>query len=57
MSPGDLLLRVGGGGRAEITRRARREMETLPSEGVRFRVAVGDAAVTVDASYGRIRKE
>ncbi len=57
VSPGDLLLRVGGGGRAEITRHARREMETLPSDGVHFRVAVGDAAVTVDASYGRIRKE
>ncbi len=57
VSPGDLLLRVGGGGRAEITRRARREMEALPSEGVRFRVAVGDAGVTVDASYGRTRRE
>ncbi len=57
VSPGDLLLRVGGGGRAEITRHARREMETLPSEGVRFRVAVGDAAVRVDAAYGSTRKE
>ncbi len=57
VSPGDLLLRVGGGGRAGITRLARREMETLPSDGVRFRVAVGDAAVAVEASYGRIRKE
>ena len=57
VSPGDLLLRVGGGGRAEITRQAQREMETLPSDGVRFRVAVGDAAVRVDAAYGPIRKE
>ena len=57
VSPGDLLLRVGGSGRAEITRHARREMETLPSDGVNFRVAVGDAVVTVDASYGKVRKE
>ncbi len=57
VSPGDLLLRVGGGGRAEITRLARKEMETLPSDGVRFRVAVGEAVVAVEASYGRIRKE
>ncbi len=57
VSPGDLLLRVGGGGRAVFTRQARREMESLPSAGVAFRVAVGDAAVTVDASYGRFRRE
>ncbi|MGE5188789.1 MAG: U32 family peptidase [Gemmatimonadota bacterium] len=57
VSPGDLLFRVGGGGRAELTRHARREMESLPSDGVSFRVAVGDAVVTVVASYGRVRKE
>jgi len=57
VAPGDLLLRVGGSGRAEFTRVARKAMETLPSEGVRFRVAVGEAVVAVDASYGRTRKE
>ncbi len=56
VAPGDLLLRVGGGGRAEITRQARREMESLPSEGVRFRVTIGDSVVTVEAAYGATRK-
>ncbi len=57
VSPGDLLFRVGGGGRAEITRRAKKEMETAISGGVSFRVVVGDAAVSVEAAYGTIRKD
>lgn len=57
LEPGDLLLRTGGGGRMEITRRAGREMEALPPGGVAFRVRVGDGAVDVSAAYGAIRKE
>lgn len=57
VSPGDLLFRVGGGGRAEITRLARREREALPPGGVRFRVVVGDGVLAVEASYGKARAE
>ena len=57
VSPGDLLFRVGGGGRAQITRAARREMETLPPGGVRFLVVVGDGVVAVEASYGKAHGE
>jgi putative protease len=57
VSPGDLLFRVGGGGRAEITRLARREREALPPGGVRFRIAVGDGVLAVMASYGKAHGE
>ncbi len=57
LSPGDLLFRVAGGGRAEFTRRARREMETAPPEGARFLVSVSHGAVTVGASYGDVARE
>ncbi|MGZ8429151.1 MAG: U32 family peptidase [Candidatus Deferrimicrobiaceae bacterium] len=57
VSPGDLLFRVGGGGRAEITRSARREWEVLPPGGVRFRVVAGDGIVAIEASYGKVSKE
>ncbi len=57
VSPGDLLFRVGGGGRAEITRSARREWEALPPGGVGFRVVAGDGVVTIEASYGKVRRE
>jgi putative protease len=57
VSPGDLLFRVGGGGRAEITRSARREWEALPPGGVRFHVVAGDGVVAIEASYGKVRKE
>jgi len=40
VSPGDLLFRVGGTGRAEFTRFARKEMEATPSDGARFLVSV-----------------
>jgi putative protease len=56
VSPGDLLFRVGGGGRAEITRRAKKEMEAIRPEGVRFRVVVGDAVVAVEAAYGKVKR-
>lgn len=56
VSPGDLLFRVGGGGRAEITRQARKEMEAIRPEGVRFRVAVGEAVVAVEAAYGKVKR-
>ena len=56
VSPGDLLFRVGGGGRAEITRLARKEMDAIRPEGVRFRVAVGDAVVAVEAAYGKVKR-
>jgi len=56
VSPGDLLLRVGGGGRAEFTRTAKREMETAVPEGVRFRLRIGEEAVQVTASYGTMRR-
>lgn len=57
VDPGDLLLRTGGGGRMEITRRAAREMEALPPGGVSFRVRIAEGAVLVDAAYGAARKE
>jgi len=57
VSPGDLLFRVGGGGRAEITRLARREREALPPGGVCFRIVVGDGVLAVEASYGKVRAE
>jgi putative protease len=57
VSPGDLLFRVGGGGRAEITRSARRDLTALPPGGVRFRVVVGDGVVAIAASYGKAHKE
>ena len=57
VSPGDLLFRVGGGGRAEATRSARRAREALPPGGVRFRIAVGDGALAVEASYGKAHGE
>jgi U32 family peptidase len=57
VSPGDLLFRVGGGGRAGITHRARRDMEALPSTGVSFRVTVRGGTVSIAASYGTVRKE
>ena len=57
VSPGDLLFRVGGGGRAEITRSARRDLMALPPGGVRFRVVVGDGVVAIEASYGRTHRE
>jgi putative protease len=56
VSPGDLLFRVGGGGRAEITRRARKEMDAIRPEGVRFRVVVGEAVVAVEAAYGKVKR-
>ncbi len=57
VSPGDLLFRVGRGGRAEITRSARREREALPPEGVRFRLVLGDGVVIIHVSYGRTHRE
>ncbi len=54
--PGDLLFRVGGSGRAETTRAARRQLSELAPEGVRFRVSAGNGAVTVDAAYGEARR-
>ena len=57
VSPGDLLFRVGGGGRSEITRSARREWEALPPGGVRFRVVAGDGVVAIEASYGKVHRE
>ncbi len=57
VSPGDLLFLVGGGGRAEITRSARRDLLALPPEGVRFRVVVGDGVVAIEAAYGKIHRE
>jgi len=56
VSPGDLLFRVGGGGRAEITRQARKEMDAIRPEGVRFRVVVGEAVVAVEAAYGKMKR-
>ena len=57
LSPGDLLFRVAGGGRAEFTRRARREMEAAPPDGARFVVAVSPGTVVVRASYGSVARE
>ncbi|RJP22280.1 MAG: hypothetical protein C4529_06135 [Deltaproteobacteria bacterium] len=57
VSPGDLLFRVAGGGRAEFTRRARREMESAPPDGARFLVSVSPGAVTVRAAYGSVSRE
>ncbi|MEK6696691.1 MAG: U32 family peptidase [Candidatus Deferrimicrobiota bacterium] len=56
VSPGDLLFRVGGTGRAEFTRLARKEMEATPSDGARFLVSVSPGTVTVNASYGNEEK-
>ena len=56
VSPGDLLFRVGGPGRAEYTRLARKEMEATPSDGARFLVSVSPGAVTVKASYGTLER-
>ncbi|HEY5190698.1 MAG TPA: U32 family peptidase, partial [Candidatus Deferrimicrobium sp.] len=56
VSPGDLLFRVGGAGRAEVTRLARKEMEAMPSGGARFLVAVSPGTVTVKATYGNEEK-
>jgi putative protease len=56
VTPGDLLFRVGGTGRAEFTRRARKEMESTPSDGARFLVSVSPGTVTVRASYGTEEK-
>ena len=56
VSPGDLLFRVGGTGRAEFTRLARKEMEATPPDGARFLVSVSPGTVTVKASYGNEEK-
>ncbi len=57
VSPGDLLFRTGGAGRAELTRRARREMESAPAEGARFRIRCAGDRVAVSAVYGTFRRE
>jgi putative protease len=57
LSPGDLLFRVGGGGRAETTRAAVREFSALPTEGLSFRVHAGGGVVAVTASFGKVRRE
>lgn len=57
VSEGDLLLRVGGGGRAEFTRTAKREMEAAVPEGVRFRLRIEQGSVQVTASYGTMRRQ
>jgi putative protease len=57
VSPGDLLFRVAGGGRAEWTRRARRGMESAPQDGVRFAVRVASGTVDIRASYGTVARE
>jgi len=57
VSTGDLLFRVGTGGRGEFTRSAKREMESRVPEGVRFRVQAGEGAVRVDASFGAMRRQ
>jgi len=57
LSPGNLVLRTAGGGRAEFTRRARREMETAPQDGARFVVSVSPGSVVVRASYGNVERE
>ncbi|GAB4372269.1 MAG: U32 family peptidase [Deltaproteobacteria bacterium] len=57
VAPGDLLLRVGGGGRGEFTRSARREMEGAAPDGVRFRLRIGSGAVQVTASYGTMQRQ
>jgi U32 family peptidase len=56
LAPGDLLFRVAGGGRAQFTRDARREMEAAARGGVRFVVSVRPGAVMVEASYGRFAR-
>ncbi|MBI5418924.1 MAG: U32 family peptidase [Deltaproteobacteria bacterium] len=56
VSPGDLLFRVGGGGRAVLTRRAKREMEAILSGGLGFRVVVGDGLVAIEAAYGKVKR-
>ncbi|MEW6719645.1 MAG: U32 family peptidase [Thermodesulfobacteriota bacterium] len=57
VSPGDLLFRTAAAGRAEFTRRARREMEAIRPDGARFSVAVSPGAVLVRASYGSVSRE
>jgi putative protease len=57
VSPGDLLFRTAGGGRPELTRRARREMEAIRPDGARFAVAVSPGEVVVRASYGSVERE
>jgi len=52
VSAGDLLFRIGSAARAEHTRRARREMESVPPEGARFTVTASRRSVSVRASYG-----
>ena len=57
VSPGDLLFRTAGGGRPELTRRARREMEAIRPDGARFVVSVSPGEVAVRASYGSVERE
>lgn len=57
VSPGDLLFRTAGGGRPELTRRARREMEAIRPDGARFAVTVSPGEVAVLASYGSVERE
>lgn len=57
VSPGDLLFRVGGGGRMEITRNAKREMEKIVPDGASFHIHVHDGVVVVAVSYGDRKKE
>jgi len=52
VSAGDLLFRIGSAARAEHTRRARRELESVPPEGARFTVTASRRSVSVRASYG-----
>ncbi|MBE0603066.1 MAG: U32 family peptidase [Deltaproteobacteria bacterium] len=56
VSPGDLLFRTAGGGRPELTRRARREMEAVRPDGARFAVSVSPGEVAVRASYGSVER-
>lgn len=56
VSPGDLLFRVGGSRRAEFTRAAKREMEAVLPDGVRFRLRVGKEAVQLSATYGTFHR-
>ncbi len=57
VSPGDLLFRTAGGGRPELTRRARREMEAIRPDGARFVVSVSPGEVAVKASYGSVERD
>ena len=56
LSLGDRLFRTGRGGRAEYTRRARREMEAVQSIGVRFGIVVSTEGVEINASYGNVAR-